>query len=164
MRRLALMAILLAVALLPAVARAGLPVDITGRLVITAQVDQVSQGNIITENGVPVGVFLDDTTPHLAYWIARAVGEHRPDWLIVVAVPPGRPHRHYPPPIISAYETYFFGMGFPLADWLPLPHFRAYVVQRTYPGTVGKDPPTVVQFERVLRLVRARHPEIVFTF
>lgn len=62
------------------------------------------------------------------------------------------------------YEAYIYGMGVSPAEWLPLPRFDAYCVQKSWPGTHGQHPPTPVEFNRLLELVQAHRPRFIFLF
>jgi hypothetical protein len=143
----------------------GLPVCVRGGLTI-GPVDQDVQARVITRAGEPFGVWFDDTTPDLeSVWLPKGLAKYVPlGQQVLVCVPPGRPHHHYPTPIISVYEAYIHGMGCPAADWLPLPRFDAYCVQKNWPGTHGKHPPTDAQYARLLTLVKRNDPQIIFTF
>lgn len=142
----------------------GLPTSLSGVYAL-GDVDEQVQGRVITRRGEPWGVWYDDTTPNLERWLSAALTKYMPlGQRVMACVPPGRPHHHFPSPIISVYEAYFYGMGCPFSDWLPLPKFDAYCVQKRWPGTHGKSAPTVEQFDRLLALVRAQHPRFVWLF
>ena len=143
----------------------GLPTSLSGAYVIESTVDEECQANLVTRFGKPWGIWYDDTTPDLEHWLALGLEKYTPlHQKVLVCVPLGRPHHHYPAPVISVYEAYIYGMGCPPAEWLPLPRFDAYCVQHSYPGTHGTRPPTVAQRDRLLAQVRALHPRFIFLF
>ncbi len=142
----------------------GLPSSLSGAYRI-GEIDEQVQGRVITRLGCPWGVWFDDTTPYLEDWVQRGLEKYTPlGQTVMVCVPPGRPDHHYPAPVVSVYEAYIYGMGCPPSDWLPLPQFEGYVVQKMWPGTFGSRPPTVQEFDRLLRLVRAHHPRFIWLF
>ena len=142
----------------------GLPTSLSGVYAI-GETDEQVQGRVIRKRGREWGVWYDDTTPDLeTIWLPKGLVEYAPPLHVMVCVPPGRPKHHYPEPIISVYEAYIYGMGCPPAEWLPLPRFDAYVVQRRWPGTVGDKPPSVEQFDRLLGLVKAHDPKFIWLF
>jgi hypothetical protein len=142
----------------------GLPTSLSGGYVIGA-VDEECQARVVTRLGEPFGAWIDDTTPDLGHWLQLTVAKYRPlNQTVMVCVPPGEPHKRYPAPIVSVYEAYFWGMGCPFDDWLPLPKFDAYCVQKAWPGTHGKTAPTGDEFQRLLNLARANHPRFLFAF
>ena len=143
----------------------GLPTSLSGAYVIESTVDEECQANIVTRLGRPFGCWLDDTTPDLRKWLALALAKYTPlGQKVLVCVPPGRPDHHYHAPAVSVYEAYIYGMGCPPAEFLPLPRFDAYCVQYRWPGAVGCHAPSYEQFERLLGLVRALHPRLIFLF
>jgi hypothetical protein len=146
----------------------GLPICIRGGLVIGA-VDEECQARIITRRGVLWGAWVDDTTYNaehdLNYYVELTVAKYEPLGLkVMVCVPPGSPHHHYPAPIISVYEAYIYFMGCPPSDWLPIPKFNAYCVQKKWWGTHGTHPPSRAQYLRLLLRVFAHNPKYVLTF
>lgn len=142
-----------------------LPTSLSGAYVIGAT-DESVQGRTITRLGKPWGLWYDDTTPDLELvWLPKGLAKYTPlGQKVMVCVPPGRPHHHHPAPVISVYEAYIYGMGCLPSEWLPLPKFDAYIVQRDYPGTHGKHAPTIEQYAHLLGLVRAEQPHFIFTF
>lgn len=143
----------------------GLPTSLSGAYVITSEVDEECQCNIVTRLGKPFGVWFDDTTPNLDTWIEKARAKYVPlNQKILVAVPPGWRDHHYPAPIISVYEAYIYGMGCNPNEFLPLPKFEAYCVQYKWPGTENRHAPTTEQYDRLLKLVQANHPRFIFLF
>ena len=146
----------------------GLPTSLSGAYVIESTVDEECQANLVTRLGKPFGCWLDDSTPDLEKWLALAVAKYQPlGQTVFVCVPPGHPHlRHRPsPPVVNVQEWYPHGMGCPPEAWGPPPSGRiAFCVQRAYPGTHGKTPPTEAEFQRLLAQVQARHPRFIFLF
>lgn len=140
------------------------PSSLSGAYEIGA-VDEQVQGRVLTRLGEPWGVWYDDTTTNLDRWVQAglekygSVGRH-----VMVCVPPGEPHHHWPAPVISVYEAYIYGMGVPPAEWLPLPRFDAYCVQWLWPGTSGRRQPSPAERERLLQLVQAERPRFIFLF
>lgn len=113
--------------------------------------------------------WVDDTTENadhgVAYYVELTRAKYEPlNQKVLVCVPPGQPHHHYPKPVISVYEAYAIGMGVPPSEFLPIPKFTAYCVQWRWPGTVSARPPTLHARLRLLNLVRAHDPELVFLF
>lgn len=148
----------------PALTYPNLPTSLSGAYVIGG-VDQECQARVVSRLDRPYGVWIDDTTPNLSHWLGLALAKYTPlNQRVLVCVPPGRPEHHYPAPVISVYEAYFYGMGCPFEDWLPLPRFDAYVVQRDYPGTHGKHAPTIEQYAHLLGMVRAEQPSHIFLY
>lgn len=136
-------------------------------VVIESTVDEECQANIVTQDGEQVAVWLDDSTPNLNKWRAMAVAKYGPlGQKVFVCVPPGRPHLHYgpEPTVVNVYEAYWYGMGCPPEEWLPLPTFDAYCIQWAYPGTHGQHAPTVKQKETLLHAVLEKHPHYIFLF
>lgn len=142
----------------------GLPTCLRGGLVIGA-VDEETQARIVTHGGKPWGCWIDDSTPNLEHWLDLALQKYVPlGQHVIVCVPPGRPGHHYPPPVISCYEAYWYGMGCAPADWLPLPTFDAYCIQWRWPGTHASKAPSLAERIRLLHAVRAHNPQIIFQF
>lgn len=145
----------------------GLPTSLSGAYVIESTVDEECQANLVTRLAQPFGVWLDDSTPRLEHWLALAVAKYAPlGQTVFVCVPPGEPTlRHKPtPPVVNVYERYVYGMGVPPGAWGPCPRYQAYVVQRRWPGTVGRTPPTEAQYRRLLAQVQANAPKFIFLF
>lgn len=131
------------------------------------QVDETCQAWLVTQNGTPIGVWLDDTTPNLEACVKAAVAKYAPlHQRVLVCVPPSTPHlRHTPtPPVVNVQEWYPFGDGIPVSEWPPMPAADAYCLQARYPGAAGTRPPGVAARRRLLEQARAHHPEFVFLF
>lgn len=61
--------------------------DLTGQLRVGCGFDAGMSAPLVCRGAQPVGVYLDDSTPNLDYWVARA----RARWgYVLVARPPGR--------------------------------------------------------------------------
>lgn len=146
----------------------GRPTDWRGKLTITASVDEDCQANhVVDRDGRLCGVWLDDTTPGLASWVALAVAKYQPQGLAVfVCVPPGQAglHHHPSPPVVNLFEAYPYGEGVPPAEFFPLPKYEGYVVQHSWPGAVGTRSPTLRQRLSLLTRVLAKRPRYVFLF
>lgn len=146
-----------------------LPSSRKGGLVIQQAVDQACQGWVVTSDGKPWGVWLDDTTPDLDLWVARAVAKYGPlSQPVFVCVPPGRAGLHHKPepPIINVYEWYPYGSGVPRSAWPKLPPkgYRAYICQWAFPGVASRKPLTRRQRLSLLAGVLLRHPRYIFLF
>lgn len=139
--------------------------DPTGVYQIGPAFDAECSAPIVTQYGLPVGVYIDDTTPNIAHWISVAVAKY-PEGVVIVAVSPGMKGLRYGPrpPVMNAYEAYIFGMGVPWRSWLPIPRYEAYIVQRDYPGTVATKPPGFAKRWMLRRLLRIRRPRLILEF
>ena len=145
----------------------GLPSSFLGAVVIESLVDEECQANIVTRFGKNYGVWLDDTTPNLDEWVAKAVAKYQPlGQKVFVCVPPGLPHlRHHPsPPIVNVQEWYPYGMGVPVGAWGPPPRCEAYCIQWNWPGIDGTRPPTVRERLRLLANILRYRPRFIFKF
>lgn len=144
-----------------------LPTSLSGAYVIESSVDESCAANYVTRLGKPFGVYLDDTTPRLDYYIDLAVKKYGPlNQTVFVCVPTGERELHHKPcpPIVNLYEWYPFGEGIPENEFLPPPKFEGYIVQWNWPGTQGKQPPTSAQRQKLLAQVQAHHPKFIFLF
>ena len=144
----------------------GHPTDHYGSLVITTEIDQASQGNIVSRKSIaPVGVYLDDSTPDLEKWVKAAIDDpHR--GLILVSVPMSQPHKRWPAPVINLLEWYPVNAGF---DPGPMPKCEGYILQRHYPGYLHESephadlkPPTGARYQQLV--VEALHYEPLYIF
>lgn len=151
------------------------PTDHLGQLIITDEVDEASQGNVVIKavSGARAGVYLDDSTPHLETWVHAAVAELKPlvtgaRQLILVSIPMGRPHFRWPKPVINLLEWYPHNAGW---DPGPIPACDGYILQRDYPGYLHEtepkrrlEAPTVAEYERLLAAAIAKRPRYLFDF
>lgn len=106
-----------------------------------------------------VGVYLDDTTPNLRYWVQQAVAAF-PHGIVLVAVAPGQAGVRYrpSPPVINLYEAYPFGAGVRPSAFFPLPRYPGYIMQWAYRT------PTLRQRYWLLGRVLAKHPRYIFFY
>lgn len=92
----------------------GHPTQLSGKLVITGEIDGPSSSNIVMDTRLvnAVGVYIDDTTPNLAHWLGIAVQHYS---LVLVAVAPRQIGKHWgpDPPVQNMYEAYSIGGPWP---------------------------------------------------
>jgi hypothetical protein len=145
----------------------GLPTSESGAYVIETTVDEECAAHLVTKEGTAFGVYLDDTTPNLDAYVRKAVAKYGPlGKTVFVCVPVGMRWLHHGPrpPVVNLYEWYTIGMAAPQAAYGLPPRFEGYIVQRNWPGTVGKHAPTQTQYELLRAQVMAHHPKFVFDF
>lgn len=108
--------------------------DEAGRITIGQNCpDTVQAGTPVCRDGKLIGTYIDDTTPHIRYWIRLALTEF-PHGLVIAAAPMGDPFPHYPRGVLKAVEWYEWCSGFPKSAWGPMPRARAYILQYHYTG------------------------------
>lgn len=132
--------------------------DLTGRLVIGCAFDGTVSAPAVCEHGRQVGVYLDDSTPHLSHWVAVA-RQRYPHGLILIARPmghPGCPWRG----VTCADEWYPWCSGAPAWAWGRMPSAQALILQDRYPGLGGcHRPPPYTLAARLIRQARAERPK-----
>lgn len=134
--------------------------DITGRLVIGCGFDGLVSAPTVCVDGRTVGVYIDDTTPDIRSWVAKAVTRYR---LVIVARAPGQRGCPYPqPPVLCAHEWYPYQSGFAPWEWGPMPRARAYILQWLY--SFDGTPPTVLERQGLLRQARRFRPKLILLY
>jgi hypothetical protein len=129
--------------------------DITGQLQIGCAFDARVSAPLICRNNIRVGVYLDDTTPNLDYWVTRARELYG---YVLVARPPGR----WDCPwygVRCAHEAYLFDCRH---HW-KLRKAQRYIVQFRYRWP-GCSPPSLSQtVSLVLRMLSYR-PALILEY
>lgn len=139
--------------------------ELAGGLTIGCGYDGTVSAPEVCRGGQVVGVWIDDTTPHIRYWIARAAAKYA-HGLVLIGVAPGQAGTRYGPrpPVVNCYEAYPYGEGVPVSEWFPLARYACYIAQWLYPGVKGRSPPSSQQRTRLLERVRQQHPRYIFLF
>lgn len=140
----------------------GLPSSLRAELVITGQVDEECQANIVLRAGKPFGVWLDDTTPNLEHWVKLAAAKYGPlEQKVLVAVAPHDAGKRHGPAstVINVYE-YYPDAGSP--DEPPV--YEAYCLQWLWGGPDSRKPPAAERRDRWLAAVQKHHPRFILLF
>ncbi len=146
--------------------------DTSGRLVINCGFDGPVSAPEICRNGQVIGVYIDDTTPMLNYWLGLAVAKYSaPGDIVLVGVSPAHPKWSYAPPALACHEFYPENAGRPIRVMeLTFPrHRKCYIVQHLYGGLATQwgapwRPPTQAQWKANLAQARHEHPRVILGF
>ena len=135
---------------------------------MTLEIDAISQANIVTKQGVKVGLYFDDSMPNLESWIAKAKANCQWAPYKFVSVPMNHAGHHWPG-MINLLEWYPYHAG-----WNPgrMPGgYAGYILQRNYPGYIlAQDPnahikaPTVLQYRKILIEALLKRPKFIFYY
>ena len=138
--------------------------DLSGRYVIGCGFDVSVSAPEVCVGVRVVGLYLDDSTPRLPYWVALAVAKYS---FVIVAEGPGQwtaPAYCSLPQVLCAREWYVYGDGYPSSDWGPMPKARAYILQYRFRGFANRGAPTRRQFQRLLAQARRFHPSLILLY
>lgn len=104
--------------------------DRKGKLIVTTNTDELTQGFIVTDdNGVAVGIYIDDSTPNIEHWIELAL---QSNWKYkFVSIPMARaPHKWKG--MINLLEWYPYHPGWVMPKRMP--KYEGYILQYKFPG------------------------------
>lgn len=140
----------------------GLPRTFKGGLTIGPGYNGCCSAPNVTRSGRIVGVYIDDTTSNIGYWIHKSTNLF-PTVLVSIAMGGKRPSVPVPG-VIYLQEWYPYHSGFPLSAWGPIPRSEGYIIQWRYPGFHGTTPPTRWQRLKLLAQVLRMRPKYIFLY
>ena len=147
-------------------------VDVSGQLTIGCGFDATVSAPEVCRAGRVIGVYLDDTTPNLKYWLGLAVAKY-PDGTVIVAEAPNTPTWRFGPrpPVLNCHEWYPTNEGIPirLAEKVFPKRRWCYIIQRFYGGLATQwgapwRPPSAAQAAFNLRQAQRQHPRLILAF
>lgn len=136
--------------------------DISGRIKIGPGFSGKLSAPIITIKNMPVGVYIDDSTPNRDYWVKQAIKVF-PHGLVLVGIGMGE-DTHYPYPVTNTKQWYPYHSGYSPASWGPIPKYESYTIQWNFPGFTGRGRPTWLQRLQLLRQVKKKHPKLILLY
>lgn len=113
----------------------------------------------LCRNGTVAGVYLDDTTSNLPYWVTQATAKYP---LVIVGQAPNGPCLATGT-AICAQEWYPYDCRFEPGAWGPIRPARAYILQWFF-AWPGCGPPTAAERSALLSDIQALHPLYIFTY
>lgn len=134
-------------------------VDLTGDLSFGPGDDAFGAQMVYGPGGLPIGRFVDDTTPNEATVIDEEWSSGVP--LIIAGIAPGTPHLRFAH-ALNAQEWYPYNSGVPPQSWGRMPPAQAYIIQWSF--SLKGPPPTPRQRRRLLRMARRRNPSLIIGY